>query len=84
MPIVVGAGKSKVANKIAEKALKIHVMVEAHLEVVNAKYKIDTDMHWYKKLLQECDLVMAYLWESRFLNVRTKMEKCKYIPILVA
>lgn len=51
MLIVVGAGKSKAGNRTTEKALKIHVIVQAQLQVVNAKYKIDIDMHWYKKLL---------------------------------
>ena len=48
MPTVVGG--SKAADNVAKKALQIHAEVQAHLEVVNDKYKAEADKHRRKKV----------------------------------
>lgn len=49
MPLVTG-GKSKAADNEVEKALQIHVEVQAQLELASTKYKADADKHRRKKV----------------------------------
>lgn len=49
MPPVTGE-KSKAADNKVEKAVQIHVEVQAQLELASTKYKADADKHRRKKV----------------------------------
>lgn len=80
MPTVAMVGESKTANNAAQKALKIQVVVQAHLKATNAKYNAKAEKIHCKKVLLKCDLVMKYLQRSQFLGICTKLERHKYSP----
>lgn len=81
MPTINVVGDSKATANMAKKALKIHAEVRAHLKVVNAKYKAEADKHHCKKVFVRGDVVMAYLWQSCFPDICTKLEKEKHGPL---
>lgn len=78
MLIVVAVRESKAMDNTAKKALEVQAEVRAHLEASNAKYKAKANNHLHKKVLAKDDLVMANMRQSRFLDIRTKLEKHKY------